>query len=507
MRTKKKHIILIVGSGRSGTSMLTEILSKAGCYLGEELIEANQFNERGYFENRRFVKFHRDVLARLNRAEVPGSATPPSSDWEKVQMPFLAALESLLKDFVGETSSEILAIKDPRASSLLPLWIAATGNLGYRLSIVLAYRDPMATIDSVVESSQCSRLMGESLFIERTCAIFDAGRPVVFFDYDQCLRAPHKVIRKLLGALDLPYSDTLADVISPKNRNRVQGQRLVSLGTTAIHKILQLCNRGLITQKRCGHLISLLTARWRRFDGLQDSLAKEKDLRSLVQSLRTSAKKAVQEEKGVEAQMRALNAEARSLEWFKRDYVRQRVLASTSEAHETNPDCAMLIGPSVFSDEDWSRTMVTVSELRRELSGFSEVYWLTAAVPETLKSTLASFSDTQRLSHLSVRKRTFEVGKAEHWLQTIRQHALHIKPAMVVISFNDPVLGTAGATVAKSVAAKSVLRLSGMLNPVDESMQEACALCDMIVVDSVAAREEICCRLPEGEHSKVVISA
>ena len=48
---KKIRDGLILGSGRSGTSMLAGTLSAAGYYIGDCLIEANEANPKGFFED------------------------------------------------------------------------------------------------------------------------------------------------------------------------------------------------------------------------------------------------------------------------------------------------------------------------------------------------------------------------------------------------------------------------------------------------------------------------
>jgi hypothetical protein len=506
-RTQKKHIILIVGSGRSGTSMLTEILSRAGCYLGEELIEANQFNERGYFENRRFVEFHRKLLAKLGRAEVPGSAIKPPPDWVSLQIPFQKQLQGLLEEFVAESTAHVVAVKDPRASLLLPLWISAADSLNFTLSVVLAYRNPIKTIDSVVETSQCSRLMGESLFIERTCAILDARVPVVFFDYDECLANPQVTIRRLLGKLQLPCTETFAEIVSPKARTRVLGERLAFRGTSIIHRALRLCNRGFITQHRCGQLVSLIARKWRQLDALQDSVEKECSLRNMLQTLREEQKKSEQGAKVAEAHLRATNSEARCFEWFKHDYINQRLLTPHMERVPVDPSSMMIIGPVVLSSDSWEATRAQIASLRALHLDMKKIFWLSGPIPESMMAIVSSFVLSQGLTHSAVRRRTFDVSKFKHWLQTVRQHALHIKPSHLVIPFDHAFLGAVGGTVAKSIHAASELRISETSFGAGEEVAEACALCDTVTVDTVNMKARLCRTIRDSEHAKIVVSA
>src|SRR3989344_1209003 len=60
---KVKKTIIILGVGRSGTSMLSEIIQDFGVNIGWDLIEANEFNKRGHFENKLFVQMNDKLLA------------------------------------------------------------------------------------------------------------------------------------------------------------------------------------------------------------------------------------------------------------------------------------------------------------------------------------------------------------------------------------------------------------------------------------------------------------
>ena len=47
---------------RSGTSLVSSLLQRAGIHIGEKLIAANSANPRGYFEDVDFYEFHENLL-------------------------------------------------------------------------------------------------------------------------------------------------------------------------------------------------------------------------------------------------------------------------------------------------------------------------------------------------------------------------------------------------------------------------------------------------------------
>src|SRR5215510_2982709 len=59
---------LILGSGRSGTSMLAGTLRRAGYYMGENLIPADASNPKGYFEDDEINAINEALLAPVTPA-------------------------------------------------------------------------------------------------------------------------------------------------------------------------------------------------------------------------------------------------------------------------------------------------------------------------------------------------------------------------------------------------------------------------------------------------------
>ncbi len=57
--------LLVLGSHRSGTSMLTRILAIAGATLPKRLMAAGQGNESGHWEPSALVQYHDRLLAEI----------------------------------------------------------------------------------------------------------------------------------------------------------------------------------------------------------------------------------------------------------------------------------------------------------------------------------------------------------------------------------------------------------------------------------------------------------
>ena len=56
--------IFVMGMHRSGTSMVTGILSRCGMKIGKNLLMGAKDNPKGDFEDRRFININNDILIR-----------------------------------------------------------------------------------------------------------------------------------------------------------------------------------------------------------------------------------------------------------------------------------------------------------------------------------------------------------------------------------------------------------------------------------------------------------
>jgi hypothetical protein len=123
--------LCVLATGRSGSSLLTRVLDLLGVDLGptDEMLAANDYNPRGFWENTRISDLNDEILAqRGGRWLAP---PPPQPGWE--DDPAFDALRGRVAELIAETftSGGRWAFKDPRAVLTLPLWRQVTGEMDY----------------------------------------------------------------------------------------------------------------------------------------------------------------------------------------------------------------------------------------------------------------------------------------------------------------------------------------------------------------------------------------
>ena len=127
---------------RSGTSLLGGVLQRLGVALPGEPIAGDQYNPEGYFEWDAVVAIQERLLIDLQRWwPAPEGTLALPEQW--LQHPATARARLRLRTLLEPEASRqpsLWAIKDPRCSRLLPLWLELARELEIPLQLLLAMR-------------------------------------------------------------------------------------------------------------------------------------------------------------------------------------------------------------------------------------------------------------------------------------------------------------------------------------------------------------------------------
>jgi hypothetical protein len=129
--------LIIVGMHRSGTSLTTSILQKAGLNIGSELLEAGEGNVKGHFENCNFYDFHKRGLHSLSMN---------SDGWDLKRIDKLdKQLDKEASAIIKKNSNGSWGWKDPRTTLFLRFWEKKLPEAKY----LFIYRNPWEVVDSL----------------------------------------------------------------------------------------------------------------------------------------------------------------------------------------------------------------------------------------------------------------------------------------------------------------------------------------------------------------------
>lgn len=203
--------LLVFGMHRSGTSALTGVLERLGVPVAGDLLPAETYNERGIFENRAVNAFHNQLLEALGSRwddPMPVSAafldSPAGEGWVRR---LAAIVESeLLAD------SPLFAVKDPRMSRFVPLWLKALESLDVSPRALLPLRHPDAVSASLSRRDGFPRAKTLLLWLDHSLAAESGTRnlPRSVLHYDDLVSDWRPVVSKIASDLHLSWPREMA---------------------------------------------------------------------------------------------------------------------------------------------------------------------------------------------------------------------------------------------------------------------------------------------------------
>jgi hypothetical protein len=202
----RRTLLLVAGSGRSGTSLFTGLLQRLGFYIPQPEVPADESNPRGFAESQWVVDFH----ARwLRRAGVQSSDARPAAWAEVAELALKEGIVRQVRGWLGKQfrESDHIVIKDPRLSWFLPLWRRSADEVGAALRVATVLRHPAAVVDSKQryygawqgDVSRTAGWVNQILFTERATREMNRA----FVRYEELLDDWPRVVGRVAETLGL----------------------------------------------------------------------------------------------------------------------------------------------------------------------------------------------------------------------------------------------------------------------------------------------------------------
>ncbi|HIK33394.1 MAG TPA: glycosyltransferase [Oscillatoriales cyanobacterium M59_W2019_021] len=143
------EVLIITGMHRSGTSLMASFIQNLGIDLGNNLLEADKHNPKGYFEDVDFVEFQRSILPACCNLEEAGWQDWGWTQSETIDRAKLTDYREMAQALIDRRQPEernLWGWKDPRTSLLLDFWDELLPEARY----LFVYRYPWDVVDSIV---------------------------------------------------------------------------------------------------------------------------------------------------------------------------------------------------------------------------------------------------------------------------------------------------------------------------------------------------------------------
>lgn len=242
-----KNIAIIAGPGRSGTSLLMEILGHFGLTLSDELKAQNKGNMRGFFEDKNILAVHKHLFKELSYSP----KLPLPEDWQDHEVTKQACrkISNIISRELGKPGTQTWAVKDPRIALLIPLWNQITSELNVTPKYILAIRNPRSFIESLKMQSKLAQQLSEVMWLERTTGmLLSLNSDCYIQHYEDWFSSTGETLVDLLLYLGIPAPSTadsasrLSQIIQP-TLNRAQYNDIIieNYWINALYDELQQC--------------------------------------------------------------------------------------------------------------------------------------------------------------------------------------------------------------------------------------------------------------------------
>ena len=154
-----KRLLLVTGSGRSGTSSVAGTLKRLGLHVPQPEVQADERNPLGYYEPQWVADFHKGWLDGIHVRTID---TRPHAGFVAMETVTPEREETLrfwlAEELASRPPGDVVLIKETRAYWVYPLWQRVAAATGAELTSLTMLRHPT----QVVRSRDTAYLSGRS---------------------------------------------------------------------------------------------------------------------------------------------------------------------------------------------------------------------------------------------------------------------------------------------------------------------------------------------------------
>jgi hypothetical protein len=252
-------IVLVLGPGRSGTSLVMQILEHCGFQCGDpnSLMSGDRFNPHGYYEHGRVVDINKRIIS---------DTTTDTEVQEPGYVPTREAIEKLCGQYDMEKEDDLpwkhgkdCAVKDPRFCFTYPVWADYFRDKDVR--VLIAVRDMEQTIRSWCKCYPSLADRVHEIIIERTNRIYEWVEryhlPHVKIFYDDWFIYPDKNVARIESIIGRRVPAGWNQLIDPQSESarRKKNRLRVSMYDCGWPSVIHAFAEGV---QRFGHSVDVM---------------------------------------------------------------------------------------------------------------------------------------------------------------------------------------------------------------------------------------------------------
>lgn len=212
--TGKRKVICILGSGRCGTSAVTRSLNLLGVNIGSNLIEKDETNPKGFWEDQKIVEVHKQLIK-----EFAGHKRYFPHDWTKSEK--ARKHKEVIIDYLQEhlANHDTWAWKDPRTCFTLELWKEIFTELNILPHYLIMVRNPMDVVHSFKKAYNINK--NNALYQWEIKTLLSLGKTQgesrLLIDYDHLIGNSAGSLRRISTEFHLPWPQDESPLINQLN--------------------------------------------------------------------------------------------------------------------------------------------------------------------------------------------------------------------------------------------------------------------------------------------------
>lgn len=210
-KTLKSKAVIVLGNGRSGTSVLARAINFMGVDLGtDKFVKKKPANPKGYFENKRILQIHKKIGSKLKYR-------PSPSGYERRLG--IRTYKKELKEYIQKEflDNEVWGWKDPRTNDYLELWQDILKELHVEPHYLIIIRNPADVVASNKRAWDRDEIWSLRQWQLRT--LFSLrntyGGKRVIVSYEELFNNSLECLRRIAQDLKLPW---------PKNETKLKNK-------------------------------------------------------------------------------------------------------------------------------------------------------------------------------------------------------------------------------------------------------------------------------------------
>jgi len=203
-----KQLLLVAGSGRSGTSLFSSVVGNLGFHVPKPWVARDDSNPRGFGEPQWVVDWHTKLLRQAN---VHASDARPTAWADTARLCLDEQVSAEVRSWLQEqfSGNDRMLIKDPRLLWFLPLWNRVGGELDAAVYVVTMLRHPAEVVNSklhwyqnmnLFDANRAAGWLNTMLFTERATREYRR----VFIRFEDLLEDWTQQVARVSAQLDIP---------------------------------------------------------------------------------------------------------------------------------------------------------------------------------------------------------------------------------------------------------------------------------------------------------------